>query len=277
MKVKTRQKQILTYAVLILFVIVALFPFYWITISSFKAFREMYSATPTFLPKNFIWDHYKVLLTDLQLLITYKNSAIVTLSTIAIGLAISSVAAYALVRFEFLGRALIASSVLFVYLIPPAVLVIPLHQLLSKIGLYDSLWALIVSFPTRAVPFCTWLLMGYFKSIPREIEESAKIDGCGKLRTFFHITIPLCAPAFAAAGIFIFIMSWQLFLYPLVFVTSESKMLLPVYIKGLILGDIMKWGQLMAAAVITTVPVIILFVFIQKYIARGLLTGAVKG
>ncbi len=274
---KNWQKQIPVYALLLFFVVVALFPFYWMTITSFKTFQEMYGLTTTFWPKTFTLEHYRVLLGDSQLLKTYQNSLVVTLAAVAIGLAISSIAAYALVRLDFRGKTIIGSLVLFVYLITPAILVIPLYQLLVNLRLDNTLWALIVSFPTRTVPFCTWLLMGYFKNIPKEIEESAMIDGCGRLKAFFKIVIPVCTPAFAAAAIFIFIMSWQMFLYPLVFVTTESKMLLPVYIKSLILGDVMKWGQLMAAAVIVTAPVIVLFVFVQRWIVGGLASGAVKG
>jgi multiple sugar transport system permease protein len=186
-------------------------------------------------------------------------------------------AAYALARMKFAGAFLITGGILMSYLMPPSILVIPLHQLLSKMGLIDSLWSLLASYPTRAIPFCTWLLIGYYKTIPRELEEAAMIDGASRTRSFLTIIVPLCLPGFVATGAFNFVTSWAMFLYPLVFISSDSKQLLPVFIKGLILGDVMKWGQLMAAATLTTAPVIIMFMFFQRHIAGGFTAGSVKG
>jgi len=266
-----------TYTTLFVFVGIALFPFYWIAISSFKGFEETFATPPTFWPQKFAWQNYTALLKDHVFLITFWNSVLVATVTTIFSLVCSMFAAYALARIKFVGAFVITAAILVSYLMPPSILLIPLHYLLSQMGLIDSLWSLLVSYPTRAIPFCTWLLIGYFKTIPRELEEAAMIDGASRTRSFLTIVVPLCLPGFVATGAFNFVTSWAMFLYPLVFISSDSQQVLPVFITGLILGDVMKWGQLMAAATLTTAPVIVLFMFFQRHIAGGFTAGSVKG
>jgi multiple sugar transport system permease protein len=167
--------------------------------------------------------------------------------------------------------------VLITYLVPPAILFIPLYAQIRTLGLSDSLAGLIATYPSFTVPFVTWLLMGYFESIPVELEEAAMIDGATRFRAFRVIILPLAAPGLLAAGLYAFTQAWNEFLYALVFITDVKQRTLPVGISGFITGDVYGWGYLMAGAVLTTLPVIIVYIYLQKYMVEGLTAGSVKG
>ena len=185
-------------------------------------------------------------------------------------------AAYAIERLRFSGSRYVGLAIFLAYLVPPSILFIPLAAIIFKLGLFDSLWALILTYPTFLVPFCTWLLMGYFRTIPYELEECALIDGATRLQILWKITLPLAVPGLISAGIFAFTLSWNEFIYALTFISSTENKTVPVgAITELVEGDVYHWGSLMAAALLGSLPVVIMYSFFVEYYVSSL-TGAVK-
>jgi len=180
-------------------------------------------------------------------------------------------------RLRFPGRETVATLILVLYLVPPALLFIPLYRVLAELGATNSLFALFLSYPTFTVPFCTWLLIGFFKALPTELEEAALVDGATRPQALVRVLLPLAAPGIVASAIFAFTLSWNEFLYALIFITDETATTVPVGLNLLIYGDVFHWGQLMAASVITTVPVVALYMFIHRWMVEGLAAGSVKG
>ena len=199
------------------------------------------------------------------------------ISSTLVATAIGTLGAYALARLRFMGRAFMSSAVLITYLVPPAILFIPLYAQIRTFGLADSLAGLIACYPSFTVPFVTWLLMGYFESIPVELEEAAMIDGATRFGAFRRIILPLAAPGVLAAALYAFTQAWNEFLYALVFITNVKLRTLPVGLSSFITGDVYGWGYLMAGAVLTTLPVIAVYIYLQKYMVEGLTAGSVKG
>ncbi len=267
----------LAYGFLGILLVMVLFPFYWMTITSFKNEDQMRSLVSMFWPSPAVLENYSQLLTKTDFTIWFRNSAVVAVSSTLLATAIGTIGAYALARLRFLGRAFLSSTVLITYLVPPAILFIPLYAQIRTLGLSDSLAGLIATYPSFTVPFVTWLLMGYFESIPVELEEAAMIDGATRFRAFRVIILPLAAPGLLAAGLYAFTQAWNEFLYALVFITDVKQRTLPVGISGFITGDVYGWGYLMAGAVLTTLPVIIVYIYLQKYMVEGLTAGSVKG
>jgi multiple sugar transport system permease protein len=266
-----------SYAVLTVLGMIVLFPFYWMTITSFKSEDQMRSLTSMFWPSPFIGENYQQLVRKTEFLSWYGNSVIVSVASTVVATAIGTIGAYALARLRFLGRGFMASATLITYLVPPSILFIPLYAQIKTIGLSNSLWGLIATYPSFTVPFVTWLLMGYFESIPEELEESAMIDGATRFGAFYRIVLPLAAPGVLAAALYAFTQAWNEFLYSLVFITDARLRTLPVGLASFITGDVYGWGNLMAGAVLTTLPVIAAYVYLQKYMVEGLTAGSVKG
>jgi multiple sugar transport system permease protein len=267
----------LAYGLLGILLVLVLFPFYWMTITSFKNEDQMRSLVSMFWPSPAVLENYYQLLTKTDFTIWFRNSAVVAVSSTLLATAIGTIGAYALARLRFLGRAFLSSTVLITYLVPPSILFIPLYAQIRMLGLSDSLAGLIAAYPSFTVPFVTWLLMGYFESIPVELEEAAMIDGATRFRAFRVIILPLAAPGLLAAGLYAFTQAWNEFLYALVFITDVKQRTLPVGISGFITGDVYGWGYLMAGAVLTTLPVIVVYIYLQKYMVEGLTAGSVKG
>ena len=272
-----RMQSGLAYGFLGILLVLVLFPFYWMTITSFKNEDQMRSLVSMFWPSPAVLENYYQLLTKTDFTIWFRNSAVVAISSTLLATAIGTIGAYALARLRFLGRAFLSSTVLITYLVPPAILFIPLYAQIRTLGLSDSLAGLIATYPSFTVPFVTWLLMGYFESIPVELEEAAMIDGATRFRAFRVIILPLAAPGLLAAGLYAFTQAWNEFLYALVFITDVKQRTLPVGISGFITGDVYGWGYLMAGAVLTTLPVIVVYIYLQKYMVEGLTAGSVKG
>ena len=270
-------ERIVIYLAVILFLLWTLLPFYWMFVTSVKPETAMYQKQFSIWPKNFTLENYTKLITKTNFLLYFKNSIVVTMITTFLSLIISVLAAFASAKLKFKGNKLIGQAIFFVYLLPAAVLVIPLYLILNQLHLIDSLLSLIVSFPVAMVPFCTWLLIGYFNSIPKELDEAAMIDGCSRIGTLFRITLPLSAPGLVATWVFSFVNAWNRYLFPLVFTSKESQRLLPIGLKMFITQDVFFWGQLMSAAILTALPTIILFAIVQKFVVQGLTAGAVKG
>jgi multiple sugar transport system permease protein len=265
------------YAVLVTLALVVLFPFYWMTITSFKSEEQMRSVVSMFWPKPLVTENYRQLLSKTDFAAWYGNSVFVAVSSTLVATGVGTIGAYALARLRFFGRGFMASATLITYLVPPSILFIPLYAQMRNLGLANSLAGLIAAYPSFTVPFVTWLLMGYFESIPEELEEAAMIDGATRFGAFYRIVLPLSAPGVLAAGLYAFTQAWNEFLYALVFITDGRLRTLPVGLASFITGDVYGWGYLMAGAVLTTLPVIAAYIYLQKYMVEGLTAGGVKG
>ena len=266
-----------SYFVLGTLALIVLFPFYWMIVTSLKSEDQMRSLVSMFWPNPMNVDNYRQLLAKTEFMSWYSNSVIVAVSSTFVATAIGTLGAYALARLKFLGRGFMASATLITYLVPPSILFIPLYAQIKGLGLSNSLWGLIATYPSFTVPFVTWLLMGYFESIPEELEESAMIDGATRFGAFYRIVLPLAAPGVLAAALYAFTQAWNEFLYSLVFITDGRLRTLPVGLASFITGDVYGWGYLMAGAVLTTLPVIAAYIYLQKYMVEGLTAGSVKG
>ena len=268
----------MSYAILLTLLVIVIFPFYWMTVTSFKSEEQMRSlvshvlAEPRRRPTTTAISSARPS--------SWPGSAtasFVSVSSTLLATAIGTIGAYALARLRFLGRAFMSSAVLITYLVPPSILFIPLYAQIRNLGLADSLTGLIVAYPSFTVPFVTWLLMGYFESIPEELEEAAMIDGATRFGAFRRVILPLAAPGVLAAALYAFTQAWNEFLYALVFITNVKLRTLPVGLSTFITGDVYGWGYLMAGAVLTTLPVIAAYIYLQKYMVEGLTAGSVKG
>jgi multiple sugar transport system permease protein len=258
---------------------VTLFPFYWMLVTSLKPNAELYNArifplvvySPTL-------QHYVDLLTQTRFLSWTFNTLLVATVTTVISLVLGTMAAYPLARMNFPGAALIALSIAATYLVPQTLLFIPMADLVNRLGLVNSLWSVVLTYPTFLIPFCAWLLMGYFKTVPRELEDAARIDGAGRFQAMLRVVLPLSVPGLLSAGIFAFTLSQNEFLYALIFLTRSDIRTVPVAaIAELIRGDVFFWGQLMAAALLGSIPVAIIYSFFVEHYVAGLTAGSVKG
>jgi multiple sugar transport system permease protein len=237
----------------------------------------MRSLVSMFWPSPFNFENYQQLFAKTEFVSWYRNSIVVSVASTFLATAVGTIGAYALARLKFLGRGFMASATLITYLVPPSILFIPLYAQIKNLGLANSLFGLVVTYPSFTVPFVTWLLMGYFESIPEELEESAMIDGSTRFGAFYRIVLPLAAPGVLAAALYAFTQAWNEFLYSLVFITDARLRTLPVGLASFITGDVYGWGYLMAGAVLTTLPVIAAYIYLQKYMVEGLTAGSVKG
>ncbi len=276
-RLAARAQTLGSYGVLLALLVIVVFPFYWMTVTSFKGEEQMRSLVSMFWPKPLVLDNYRQLLAKTDFLAWFGNSVTVAVSSTLLAAAIGTIGAYALARLSFLGRAFMSSAVLITYLVPPSILFIPLYAQMRNLGLADSLAGLIAAYPSFTVPFVTWLLMGYFESIPVELEEAAMIDGATRFGAFRRVILPLAAPGVLAASLYAFTQAWNEFLYALVFITDVKLRTLPVGLSTFITGDVYGWGYLMAGAVLTTLPVIIAYIYLQRYMVEGLTAGSVKG
>jgi len=271
------RKVVTIYMPIVVFLIVLLFPFYWMTITAFKPNEELLSheGNPFWVHAPTL-AHFKKLLFDTAYPEWLWNTVLVSVVATFISLVCSVLAAYAIERLRFKGSRGIGMAIFLAYLVPPSILFIPLATMIYKLHLFDTRLALILTYPTFLIPFCTWLLMGYFKSIPFELEECALIDGASRLQILTKIILPLAVPGMISAGIFAFTLSWNEFIYALTFVSSSEVKTVPVgVITELIEGDVYHWGALMAGALLGSLPVAVLYSFFVEYYVSGM-TGAVK-
>ena len=273
----TPRRWVTIYIPLLIFLFVLLFPFYWMVITAFKPDNELLSQTG-----NPFWvvaptlAHFKKLLFQTQYPAWLLNTVIVSVVSTFASLAASVFAAYAIERLRFQGSKQVGLGIFLAYLIPPSILFIPLAAIVFKLGLFDTHWALILTYPTFLIPFCTWLLMGYFRSIPYELEECALIDGATRWEILVKIILPLAVPGLISAGIFAFTLSWNEFIYALTFISSSEVKTVPVgIVTELVEGDVYHWGALMAGALLGSLPVAVVYSFFVEYYVSGM-TGAVK-
>ena len=270
------------YLPMALFILFTLFPFYWMAVTAFRPDAELYRTwrQPNAAP---LWTLEPTLEHMIGLLQTtafpqwlWNTMAIAIVST-AISLVCGTFAGYALARLKFRGSEFLGTAIFITYLVPQTLLFIPLADIIRDMRLGNTPWALMLTYPTILIPFCTWLLMGYFKTIPRELEECARIDGATRFGAMVRIIFPVAIPGILSAGIFAFTLSWNEFIYALVFMASAETKTVPVgVVSELIRGDIFFWGQLMAGALLGSVPVALVYSFFVEYYVTGL-TGSVKG
>jgi multiple sugar transport system permease protein len=273
------RKKILLHLGLLPFLIFAVFPFYHMALTSLKTDRELYdrASVPLLIRQGPTLEHYQKLLWETGFLVWTKNSLLVTVLATGVSVVIGTVAAYALARLKFFGVGPFGTGIFVTYLVPTSLLFLPLAQVVYWLGLADSKWALVVTYPTFLVPFCTWLLMGYFRTVPKEVEECAMVDGATRIQALARIVLPMAIPGLVCAALFAFTLSWNEFIYALTFTSSSEEITASVGVTSeLIRGDIYFWGGLMAGAVLGSVPIVVLYVFFLDYYVSGLTAGAVK-
>lgn len=267
------------YIALIPFLIFALSPLYWMVVTSLKTKAELYSLTgnPFIVQRGITWENFSFLFNQTLFTVWYRNSVVASTLATILSVAVSVLAAYSLARLKFRGSQFFGVAIFFSYLVPPALLFVSLFDVINFFGFADSMFSLVIAFPTFAIPFSTWLLMGYFSSIPREIEESAMVDGATRLQTLTKIIFPLAIPGIITAALFSFTLCWNSLIYPIAFISSgPQKVLTSGLIVDLIRGDVFYWGPLMAAATLATVPIVVIYTLSMEYFVSGLVQGAVK-
>jgi len=274
-----RRKITYSYLALIPFLVFFLFPLYWMLLTSFKPDSEITSlkGIPLIINSVPTLDHYKYILFETRYVRwfwnTFQISAVVTVITIVV----SVLGAYAISRLQFFGSRYFGVGIFCTYLVPPALLFIPFYKVVGILGLLNSKWSLLFLYPTLTVPFCTWILIGYFTAIPKALDEAAFVDGANYIQMLTRVFLPVAAPGLIAATLFAFTVSWAQFLYPLAFIyRDDEKVLTNGIYTTLIRGDVYFWGELMSGALLASVPVVILFAFLMDYYIAGLTRGSVK-
>jgi multiple sugar transport system permease protein len=267
------------YASLILAAVIFLAPPVYMFITSLKSSAEIANMQGNpWLVRSPTAENYTALLSNGMFLRFFVNSAIVTTLVVAITMVISVLAAFALARMRFFGSQFLATGVFLTYLVPDTLLFIPLYQIVGGLGLLNSIWGLVLVYPTLTVPFCTWIMIGYFASIPKELDEAALIDGATWPQMLLKIFVPVAMPGIIAATIFAFTVSWAAFVYPTAFVTTPDQMPLTIgIVSQLVRADTFAWGQIMAGALLAALPPVVIYAFLMDYYIAGLTAGATKG
>jgi multiple sugar transport system permease protein len=266
----------------LLFLVFVLLPFYWMIIISLKQDRNIFDpkANPFWFNMAPTLKHYINLINPdkTDFLIWIQNSLMVAALVTVISVAIGIMAGYSLARLRYAGAETIGASVFITYLVPPSLLFLPLSHVIGQLGLMETRWAMVISYPTFLVPFCTWLLMGYFRTIPKEIEECALVDGCTRIKALLRIVLPVAIPGIITAALFSFTLAWGEYLYSITFVTDSYEKTIPSAVVGeLIRGDVYHWGGLMAGALLGSIPIALIYVIFLDYYVSGLTAGATKG
>ncbi len=275
MKAK-RTSKILSRVFIVLCLIVALFPIYWMLCTSLKSDGEIYQKIPTMIPKRFTVEAYSYLLTKTNFLSAIKNSLLVATVVSLLSIAVAYPTAYTLARTKFRGRRVLSKAVLFTYMLPTSVLYIPLYILVARLGLTNTLWGLVLIYPTFTLPYVAWILIPHVQSIPVALEEAAMMDGCSHFMIMYRIIFPLALPGIISTTIFAFAMCWGEYLYALVNLTSATVQTFPLVISSLIYGDMPPWNQLMAGAIMACIPIIIIYMLASSSLVGGATAGGVK-
>ncbi len=276
---RTISGEVTKYLPLLPFLFFALFPFYFMLVTSLKSDMELYDleAIPFLIRQGIDFSHYTYLFTSTPFLTWMKNSILVSVLSTAISVSIGIIAAYSLARLRFSAANSFGTGIFITYLVPTSLLFLPLFRLIHSFGFSDSKWALVLTYPTFLVPFSTWLLMGYFRTVPKEVEECAIVDGRTRLQALLRVVLPMAIPGIICASLFSFTLSWNEFIYALTFTSSTEQVTATVGITSeLIRGDIYYWGSLMAGAMLGSIPIIIVYVFFLDYYVSGLTAGAIK-
>jgi multiple sugar transport system permease protein len=272
---RLRRNLLLGLSIVILMILV-LAPFYWIFSSSIKAPQEIIARKPTLFPQSFTTQHYSKLLNDSPFPTYMRNSLIVAAGTMVITVFLSTLAAYGLYRMRFPGRKMLFRIILITYAFPGVLLLVPMYQMMSALGLVDDLLALVIVDVTLASPFAVWMLQAFFRTIPQELEEAAALDGASRLGVIVRIMLPLAAPGVASIAIFAFITSWTEYIFASILIISEANRTVPVGLAGIIGQYQVDWGLLLAGATVTVLPVLVLFGLVGRNFVEGLTAGAVR-
>ena len=264
-----------TYILLIIALVWTIFPVYWMIKSSITVNSEMYVARPSLIAKHYTFENYVDLFTKTEFPRALLNSLMIAFLTTVCCLLISILGSYAMTRLKYPGR-FFKTSIIFSYLIPTAVLFVPMYVFVSKLGFYDNKWALLIIYPTTVVPYCCYMLMSYFKAIPYALEEAALIDGCTRMKSLRYIITPIALPGIAVVATFAFTMSWNEYLYAMIMTTSPVQQTAVVAISSFKYADSAIWGRIMAASVLTSLPVTIIYIVAQAQLISGKSDGSVK-
>jgi multiple sugar transport system permease protein len=268
-----------SYIALGVFVVIFMVPPFYTLMTSLKSSAEISAQTGSpWIVHHPTLENFWYLITYPNFQTYYLNSVMITIATVVVSMVIAVLAAFSLARMGFWGSNVLSTGVFLTYLIPASLLFLPLFKIVGFLGLINSVWCLVLLYPTLAVPFCTWIMIGYFSSIPKELDEAALIDGAGYLQMLWRIFIPVAMPGIIAATIFAFTVSWGAFLYPLAYLYTSNQMVLTVgIISDLIRGDVFQWGKIMAGVVLASLPPILIYAFLMDYYVAGLTAGATKG
>ena len=269
-------RRVALYATLALVAMAIVFPVYWMVTISLKLPREIYRL-PGLWPQAPTLENYRELIVERGFLVNIRNSLVVAGATTLASVGMSTLAAFSIVRFRYRFKGLVGRLILFAYLTPTSLLFIPLSVIVARLRLGDTLYGLVIVYLTFSVPLSTWLLIGYFRGVPAELEEQAMVDGTTRLGAMLRILLPLSLPGLAAVGIFTFTAAWNELLLALIFITNENRRTVPLGLQYLITGDVFLWGPIMAGAVLSALPVIVLYFLAQRYMVQGLTAGSVKG
>ncbi len=270
-------RQIIVLVLLVAVVLLMIFPFIWMLSTSIKPPEEIFTQVPRWIPLNPTLDNFKNILFKTSFPRYFLNSVVVGFVTMVVALAVTVFAGYALSRYNFRGKNIFSMWLLVSQMFPPVLLIIPIFVFMLKLGLVNTYASLIITYATFALPFSTWMLKAYFDTVPIDLEEAAKVDGCNQVQALTKIILPLAAPGIVTVALFIFVLAWHEYMFALTLTSTTEMRTLPVGI-SLFLGEYRTlWGSLMAGSVIVTAPVVVFFVYLQRYIVQGLTLGAVKG
>jgi len=259
-------------------VAVTAFPLLWMIVTSLKPANELFSIPPTILPKAPTFEHYVKLLTDTPFPIYFRNSVLLAIGTTAAVVVIATLGAHSLVRFTYPGRRFLAQAVLFTYLLPSVVLIIPLYMLMVWLGIANSLFSLMLAYTSFALPFALWLLRSFMASIPDDLEHAALVDGATRMEAFFDVILPQALPGIISTSLFTFILAWNEYLYALVLLNRDAWRPLTTGVINMLTSAFnIEWSLLMAASVMMSLPLIVIFAFLQKHLTQGFGAGGVKG
>ena len=271
----SRSMKLIIYGLLAIFVTMVAIPLYWMVTTAIKTNAELYEDF-SYFPRRPTLENFQRVIVREDLLTNIRNSFSVAMTTTCITVMVSAMAAYSIVRYHYPGRDWIGRLILFKYLLPSAMLFVPLYVIVTALGVGNTQQGLMLTYLTFTIPFCTWMLMGYFRGVPSELEEQAMVDGCTKMGAMLRILLPLSAPGLVASAIFSFTLAWNEFLLALVITTDQRTMTVPIKLSMMVVGDQYIWGQLMAGAVLASIPVAILYFIGQRFVVQGLAAGAVK-
>ena len=261
---------------LLVFVTWTLIPFYWMLVTSLKKHKEIYGTEATLWPQEPTLESYRTLFFETDYFLFFRNSMTVALATTFFTVLCASLAAYAIARLDFPGRKVLARGMIYTYLVPQSLLFIPLFAIMVGVGLTNTLSGLTLAHLGFTIPFCTWLLMGFFMSIPKELEDAALVDGCTRLGVLIRIVLPISLPALAVVAFFSFTLSWNEYLYAIVFNSAPSVLTIPTGLSNFVVEDVFFWGPIMASTVFTVIPPLVVYFFFQRWLITGLTMGAVK-